>query len=237
MKNQKAKFKKLRCLEKRGVELSSVWNFGSREHGFGSHVFHGNCIPQVVKQCVLRYSKKKDLILDSMSGSGTTLDVCKSLSRTCLAYDINPTRNDILKADAADLPLSNNRVSMIFIHLPYWNMVKYSNEKEDLSKQSLDGFYAKLHSIFIELKRVLKPEGHICVLIGDKIKDGKNIPLCFETYNILSNYFAYKDYAVKITKNSTSTVNKGRVVLAELTWNNLLKPSHDLLLVFQKEKN
>ena len=234
MKNQEAKFRKLYGLEEMKIELSSVWNFGTRKKGFGSHVFHGNCIPQVVEQCLLRYSKKGDIILDSMSGSGTTLDVAKKLDRECLSFDINPTREEIKKADSASLPLKDNSIDMIFIHLPYWNMVKYSTEKEDLSRKSLEGFYSKLDEIFIELKRVLKEQGHICVLIGDKIKDGKNIPLCFDTYGIMRKHFTYKDYAVKITKNSVSVINKGRVILAELAWNNLLKPTHDLLFVFQK---
>ena len=134
MKDQEAKFEKLYNLEKEGMELSSVWNFGKRNKGFGSHVFHGNCIPQVVEQCILRYSKKGEIILDSMSGSATTLDVAKNLNRKCLAFDISPQpdRKDIKKADSAKLPLKDNSVSMIFIHLPYLDMVKYSNEKEDL---------------------------------------------------------------------------------------------------------
>jgi len=235
MKYQKEKFEKLKNMGEAGIELSSVWNFGTREKGFGSHVFHGNCIPQVVKQCILRYSNERDIILDSMSGSGTTYDVAKSLKRRCLAFDINPKRKEIKKSDSANLPLIANRVDMIFIHLPYWNMVKYSHEKEDLSRvSSVEKFYIKLHSIFLELKRVLKPNGYICVLVGDKIKDGKNIPLCFETYNLLKNYFEYKDYAVKITKNASSIYNKGKVVQAELVWNNLLRPTHDILFVFQK---
>ncbi len=235
MKYQEEKFQKLKFMEEKNVELNSVWYFGTREQGFGSHMFHGNCIPQVVKQCVLRYSEEGDVVLDSMSGSGTTLDVCKSLKRKCLAFDINPTRKDIKKTDSARLSIANNRVSLVFVHLPYWNMVRYSQEKEDLSRQTtIDCFYAKLHQIFVELKRVLKPNGHICVLVGDKIKDGKNIPICFETYNIMKNYFTYKDYAVKMTTHSKSDINKGRVVLAELAWNNLLKPTHDILLVFQK---
>jgi len=234
MKDKEKKFAKLKDLKEKGIELSSVWNFGTREKGYGSHLFHGNCIPQVVKQCILRYSKEGDLILDSMSGSGTTSDVAKSLGRKCLSFDINPQRKDIKKADSAELPLVNNRVSMIFIHLPYWSMVKYSNEKEDLSRKSLDEFYIKLHSIFLELKRILKKGGFICVLIGDKILQGKNIPLCFETYNLLSKYFEYKDYAIKITKHANSIHNKGKVVQAELAWNDLLRPTHDLLFVFQK---
>jgi len=235
MKNQKEKFQNLKDMEEQGIELASVWNFGTREKGFGSHVFHGNCIPQVVKQCILRYSKEGDIILDSMSGSGTTYDVAKSLKRKCLAFDINPRRNEIKKADSANLPIMTNRADMIFIHLPYWNMVKYSKDKEDLSRMKVvEEFYIKLQSIFLELRRVLKPSGHICVLVGDKIKDGKNIPLCFETYNLLKIFFEYKDYAVKITKHANSIHNKGKVVQAELAWNNLLRPTHDLLFVFQK---
>jgi len=237
MKYQKEKFKKLKEVEEQGIELSSVWSFGSREKGFGSHVFHGNCIPQVVKQCILRYSKEGDLILDSMSGSGTTFDMAKSLKRNCLAFDISPhpEREDIKKADSSNLPLMANRVDMIFVHLPYWSMVKYSKEKEDLSRmKNVESFYIKLQSIFLELRRVLKSKGYICVLVGDKIKDGKNIPLCFETYNLLKQFFEYKDYAVKITKHANSIHNKGKVVQAELAWNNLLRPTHDLLFVFQK---
>jgi len=236
MKNQEEKFKKLKKLEKQGLELSSVWMFGNREQGYGSHIFHGNCIPQVVKQCVLRYSKKNDVVLDSMSGSGTTKDVCKELKRKCLAYDLNPKRNDIKKADAANLPVKNKSISMIFLHLPYLDMVRYSNKKQDLSNMKLDKFYMKLNNIFLESKRVLKNKGHVCVLIGDKIRDGKKIPLCFETYNILKSHFEYKDYAVKVTQNSKSFVNKSRVVLAETSWNNLLKPNHDILFVFQNKK-
>jgi len=236
MKHQKEKFQKLKELEEKGMELSSVWSFGTREKGFGSHVFHGNCIPQVVKQCILRYSKEGDIVLDSMSGSGTTLDVAKSLNRRYLAFDINPHRKEIKKADSANIPIIANRADMIFIHLPYWNMVKYSEDKEDLSRMKVvEEFYIKLQSIFLELRRVLKSKGHICVLVGDKIKAGKNIPLCFETYNIMSKYFTYKDYAVKITKHAKSIHNKGKVVQAELAWNNLLRPTHDLLFVFQKE--
>ena len=234
MKNQEKKFKKLRQLEAQQIELSSVWKFGTREKGFGSHIFHGNCIPQVVRQCVLRYSKAGDKVLDSMSGSGTTLDVCKSLNRKCLAFDINPKRKEIRKADSSKLPIAGNSISLIFVHLPYWNMVKYSDSEEDLSNKSLEEFYIKLQSVFVELKRVLKPGGHICVLIGDKIKDGKNIPLTFETYNIMSKYFTYKDYAIKITTHTNSDMNKGKVILAELAWSNLLKPTHDILLVFEK---
>jgi len=237
MKDKEKKFKKLKKVEDESMELSSVWNFGSREKGFGSHIFHGNCIPQVVRQCILRYSKEGDLILDSMSGSGTTLDVAKSLKRKCLAFDISPHtgRKEIKKADSSNLPIIANRVDMIFVHLPYWNMVKYSKEKEDLScMKDVESFYIKLQSIFLELRRILKPNGHICVLVGDKIKNGKNIPLCFETYNLLKQFFEYKDYAVKITKNSKSVINKGRVILAELAWNNLLKPTHDILFVFRK---
>ena len=98
-----------------------------------------------------------------MSGSGTTLDVAKTLERKCLAFDINPQRGDIKKSDSDRLPIAHNRVSLIFIHLPYWNMVRYSEEKEDLSRKSLEGFYIKLHSVFLELKRVLKKGGYICV--------------------------------------------------------------------------
>ena len=42
------------------------------------------------------------LVVDPMAGGGTTLDVCESMGRRCLAYDLHPVRPDIHQHDVND---------------------------------------------------------------------------------------------------------------------------------------
>jgi DNA modification methylase len=62
-----------------------------------------------------------------MAGSGTTIDVCKEEGRRVIAFDIVPTRPDIIQADARNLPLEDNSVDMIFVDSPYGDNIKYND--------------------------------------------------------------------------------------------------------------
>lgn len=50
------------------------------------------------------YTEPGDLVCDPMAGSGTTIDVCREERRRVIAFDIVPTRKDIIQADARNLP-------------------------------------------------------------------------------------------------------------------------------------
>jgi len=73
-----------------------------------------------------RYTEEGDLVVDPMAGSGTILDVCKEENRRCIAYDIAPTRPDIIQNDARHIPLFDSSVDMIFIDSPYGDNIKYN---------------------------------------------------------------------------------------------------------------
>jgi len=233
------KFDQLAMWEERGIIPYTMWDFAYRDDYAGDKDFHGNCSPQVVEQCMWRLTEEGDLVVDPMAGSGTTLDVCKRFNRRCVAYDINPARRDIEGRDSRNMPLDSDTVDMVFIHPPYWNLVSYTinddGKSGDLSRApSLQAYLQMLGEVFAECRRILKPGKHMCVLIGDLVRDGEFIPLCRKVSNLAEELnFIDRGYAVKLAHGEVSRKKSG-VIVAELAYTNNLKISHDLVLFLRK---
>jgi len=238
----KEKMSKLEVLKKRGVIPYTIWDFPFRDNYGGDRDFHGNCSPQIVEQCIWRLTEEGNLVIDPMAGSGTTLDVCNLFNRKCIAYDLNPRENrrDIIQNDSRKIPLEDESVDMIFIHPPYWDMVSYTEAKEensraDLSRaKSLDEFVDMLREVFGECFRVLKKGKFMCALLGDKIKDGRYIPICRKSHEVaLKIGFSDYGHAIKVAHGEMSRQKSG-VIVAESVYTDHLKLSHDLVMFFRK---
>lgn len=148
----------------------------SRDPRYGDGDFHGNCSGTVAKQCLIRYTKEGELVLDPMAGSGTVPDACRDLKRQCRAFDIIPGKyaeRGIEFGDARTLPVSEASVDFVFCHFPYWRMVRYSGRPEDLSNMSYPEFYEASRRVFQESMRVLKSGRYLACLIGDCRVDRK----------------------------------------------------------------
>ena len=236
------KLDRLRELEEEGVVVTTLWDFGERENYAGSRDFYGNCPPQVVEQCLLRLTKAGDLVVDPMAGSGTAIDVCSLLGRRSIAYDLNPhgARNDIIQNDSRKIPLEDDSVDMVFLHPPYWDMVYYSKADDglpDLSRAStLEEYLDMLKSVLAECRRILKPGKFLCVLLGDRIKDGRFVPLSRKAAELAerAGLIDY-GYAVKFTQGSNSLRTRGKIVYAEVAYTENLKIEHDLVMFFRKD--
>ena len=77
-----------------------VWAF-RHDRAFG--IPHPGSIPPAIVAHTLHYfTDAGALVVDPMAGGGTTLDVCHSMGRRCLAYDIHPVRPDIRQHDVKD---------------------------------------------------------------------------------------------------------------------------------------
>ncbi len=92
----------------------------------------------VIYNLVKRYTEPGDLVLDPMAGSGTTIDVCTEEARNCIAYDISPTRPDIIQNDARKIPLATASVDMIFIDSPYGDNIYYNDHPGNIGKISAE---------------------------------------------------------------------------------------------------
>jgi DNA modification methylase len=164
------------------LETRSVWSFPNRGD-WATHKgnYRANWSPYIPRNLILRYSRERDLVLDQMIGSGTTLIECELLNRRGIGVDINPsaimvTRNRLdfeykynseiktYVGDARNLNLiPNESVDLIATHPPYANIVKFSSEKieGDLSNvKSIDEFINEMSKVAQESYRVLKPGKH-----------------------------------------------------------------------------
>ena len=60
--------------EYKDINIDSLWIIDRRDNsGVHSGDYHGNFVPQLPRQLLMRYTKRGDWILDPFMGSGTSL--------------------------------------------------------------------------------------------------------------------------------------------------------------------
>ncbi|CUS80827.1 TRM11 family SAM-dependent methyltransferase, partial [Candidatus Kryptobacter tengchongensis] len=172
----------------------------------GDNKYPGVTPAFIIYNLIHRYTEPGDLVCDPMAGSGTTIDVCKEEKRKVIAFDIVPTRSDIIQADARNLPLKDNSVDMIFIDSPYGDNIKYNDHPLNIGHipASEDKFYDELEKVMVECHRVLKDEKILAWLIGDQWAKGIFIPVGFKVYERLTKYFEPVDVICVVRRNQSS---------------------------------
>jgi len=186
----------------------SLWLIDKRDKS-GAHnaAYWGNFIPQIPNQFIRRYTKKNEWVLDTFLGSGTTLIECIRLKRKGIGIelqnhitelakrnimndlDLQSSESDlhIITGDSSSLNFSeilqkNNipSVQFAFLHPPYWDIIKFSDDKRDLSNASdVKEFLFKMGKIIDNVYKVLDPQRYMALVIGDKYTGGELVPLGF----------------------------------------------------------
>jgi len=192
------------------ILTDSLWIIPERDKtGKHSGFYHGNFIPQVPRQLILRYTKKDDIVFDPFIGSGTTAYEAESLNRNFIGIDIqenliNQINNNLdRKNNFSELFLGDSTQSSVFeevkntfkkynkqniqlaiLHPPYANIIKFSDLKEDLSNaNSLKDFLEKFSSVLKNTVDILEKGRYLAMVIGDKYTAGQWIPLGFYCMN------------------------------------------------------
>lgn len=217
--------------------VENVWfNESPRDDNFGDGDFHGNTDPLIVKECLQKYTKPKNIVLDPMAGSGTTLDMCVGLKRKNISFDIRPFRDDIKLGDAAHLEIRDNSVNFIFAHFPYWKKVEYSDNLGDLSRLKWPMFLQKCEEIMSEFHRVLKPSGYFAMLIGDHRHNGKLMDITAHLSLLAQKYFTLFDKVVYLTRGQRSRAQQfdKKVAIWRAKKGNYHLIAADFLLIFKK---
>jgi len=241
----------------------SLWILEKRDKS-GAHKadYWGNFIPQIPNQFIRRYTKKNDWILDAFAGSGTTLIECKRLSRNGIGIELN---SDVIKLARKNLAKEKNRnkakiklvggdstkvnlkdelqkagtksVQFVFLHPPYWDIIKFSKKKNDLSNaKSVEEFLEMFGRVIDNTCSVLENGRYFAVVIGDKYSDGEWIPLGFYTMQeVMKRGFKLKS---TIVKNFDTT--KGKMNQKELWHYRALAGGfyifkHEYIFLFQKK--
>jgi len=192
------------------IWTDSLWIIDERDKtGKHNGFYHGNFIPQIPHQLILRYTRKNDVVFDPFLGSGTTAYEAENLKRNFIGIDIQkkltdyvqkniePKNNfsclingDSTKAKTFDEVreiLKNNRkknVQLAILHPPYADIIKFSNLKNDLSNaMSLKEFLDKFSNVVKNTIEILDGGRYLVIVMGDAYKAGKWIPLGFYCMN------------------------------------------------------
>ncbi|MFQ5979460.1 MAG: DNA methyltransferase [Candidatus Heimdallarchaeota archaeon] len=159
-------------------------------------LFAGKLVPQLVRKLILEYSQPEDTLFDFFVGTGTVILEGVHCGRKSFGIDINPAAVELairkiqayqesLKDSEAleswsveqgnaieGVEVPDDSVDLIFVHPPYWGLVKYTDLAEDLSNMRLGAYLEAIRKVFQEAYRILKTEGFFVVVIGDKRKSG-----------------------------------------------------------------
>ncbi|MCR4317107.1 MAG: DNA methyltransferase [Planctomycetes bacterium] len=191
------------------ILTDSLWMIPRRDKGAGHKLeYHGNFVPQIAEQLILRFTKEDDVIIDPFLGAGTTAIEALEHRRRTIGIELKDdlaeqvrSRLRSLGADKDDAriitgdsassatwaevdksleSMDAGQAGFAILHPPYHDIIKFSEREEDLSNlSSADEFVEKFKVVAGNaLARLGK--GRFCaVIIGDKYEGAAVTPLGF----------------------------------------------------------
>jgi DNA modification methylase len=207
------------------ILTDSLWVLHKRDTSGVHHGgYWGNFIPQIPNQLLRRYTKKGEWVLDAFLGGGTTLIESNRLGRNGVGVELlrkvavsaarilkqedNPssTRTVIIVGDSTSLDFKAElhkrnikSVQFLLMHPPYWNIIRFSKNRRDLSNAKSLGEFLKLFGNIVDATYPVLDSGrYFALVIGDKYSGGCWIPLGFYTMQeVLKRGFSLKSIIVK----------------------------------------
>jgi hypothetical protein len=172
-----AAYKDLRRRDRFSVDFLptpyDVWSF-RQDRAFG--IPHPGAIPPaLIAHALHYYTAPNALVVDPMAGGGTTLDVCQSMGRRCLAYDLHPTRPDVRPHDVRHgMPAEAIGCDLIFCDPPYHTMLAGQYPRDGIATAPFCEWVAFLHQLTRDAFATLKPGGCIALLLAAQTE--KDLP-------------------------------------------------------------
>ncbi len=234
------------------VEATTLWEYPSQHYDSasgteqGSKDYVGATPSWVIWQLLQRYTREKDLVVDPMVGSGTTMDVARDLGRRALGYDLAPQREGIIRADARKLPLEDGKADFVFVDPPYSTHVDYSDDpacigKLDAAPDSDDegrAYYEAMAGVISEIDRVLRNRRYMALYVSDSWRKRKGragdgggvfVPIGFTLFSMLSQHFTPVDIVSVVRHNAK--LSKGNWRKAAVEGNYFLRGFNYLLIM------
>lgn len=241
------------------IITSSLWIIDRRDNK-GNHKgdYHGNFIPQIPYQMLVRYTKKGDWILDPFVGSGTSLIEAEKLNRNSIGIDIDSKILEIAKTrlensknsktiirqgDSANIDieeiLKENQiedVQFIFYHPPYWDIIEFNSYQGNLSQaESLEEFLKMFESVFDNTIKYLEDGRFYCIVIGDIYKKGEWIPLSSHIIQlILNKKHKLKSVVVKNIGETKAKSGQRQLWRYRSLVNGFYVFEHEYIIIFKK---
>lgn len=243
--------------EEDDIWTDSLWFISERDKsGKHSGYYHGNFVPQIPYQLLRRYTKKGENVLDPFIGSGTTVFEAEKLNRNIIGIDIRKdlirdirkqiSSNSFAQIFAGDSTLhstfseikkrTGRKVHFVILHPPYADIIKFSNDKKDLSNaKSLQDFLTQFSKVVENSLFLLEKGRHLAVVIGDKYTKGQWVPLGFYCMNEIQKQGAtLKSIIVKNMTGNREKNNKEAIWRYRALSSDYYIFKHEYILIFKK---
>lgn len=243
------------------IWTDSLWIIPERDKsGKHSGFYHGNFVPQIPRQLILRYSKKNDVIFDPFVGSGTTAYEAENLGRHFIGVDIQPDLIDLIKSKVDNkeyfaelvvgdstnkntfsniLEILNNQnkknIQLAILHPPYADIIKFSNNDNDLSNaKSLSIFLEKFSLVVKNTMDLLEKNRYLAIVIGDKYTNGEWVPLGFYCMNEAQKLgLKLKSIIIKNMEGNRAKQNKEAIWKYRALSSDYYIFKHEYILIFK----
>ncbi|MCK4386792.1 MAG: hypothetical protein KAV41_01745 [Candidatus Pacebacteria bacterium] len=243
------------------IWTDSLWIISKRDKSEKHNGFyHGNFVPQIPHQIILRYTKKNDIVFDPFLGSGTTVYEAENLNRNFIGIDIQkklvdyvgkniePKNNfsDLITGDSAKIntfekvkeSLKNHKkkkIQLAILHPPYADIIKFSDLKDDLSNiKSLKEFLEKFSIILKNTIEILEKDRYLVIVMGDKYTAGKWIPLGFYCMNEAQKLgLTLKSVIIKNMEGNRAKQNKEAIWRYRALSSDYYIFKHEYILIFK----
>lgn len=245
------------------ITTDSLWLIDKRDNS-GAHTgnYHGNFVPQIPHQLFSRYTKKGDWILDPFMGSGTSLIEARRMGRNSIGIELQPQiaqesyerirtepcENCSVKVVTGDSrsvdmdrimeELGIEKLQFVIMHPPYWDIIKFSENKDDLSNtETLEEFLQSFGEVIDNATKYLEKNRYCACVIGDKYANNQVVPLGFHCMNqFLERGFLLKAILVKNFGETKGKSNQQAIWRYRAITNDFYIFKHEYIFVFKKVK-
>ena len=245
------------------VWTDSLWIIPQRDNS-GAHDghYHGNFVPQIPYQLLMRYTKAGDFVLDPFAGSGTTLIEAQRMGRNSIGIELQPSvaaeaisriHSESKDGIVADTFVDDSRVfdtrrildtykinnvQFIIYHPPYWDIIKFSEDENDLSNsETLNEFIDNFRQVVRNTSAILEKGRYCAVVIGDKYANSQLVPLGFHCMQAMQQEgLTLKATIVKNFEETKGKANQKALWRQRALQNGLYLFKHEYIFVFKKEK-
>ncbi|HEX9251121.1 MAG TPA: DNA methyltransferase [Ignavibacteriaceae bacterium] len=245
------------------IITDSLWMLNKRDNSGVHHAgYWGNFIPQIPNQLLRRYTKKGEWVLDAFLGSGTTLIESQRLGRNAVGIELS---KNVLKQTKKNIAKEKNQfdIKLEFIngnsssvdlksvlpslqiksfqfqifHPPYWDIIKFSDNKSDLSNaKSIDEFLNGFGTVLDNCLPLLDKKRYAAVVISDKYSGGEWIPLGFYVMQeVLKRGMILKSTIVKNFDETTAKRNQKELWRYRALAGGFYVFKHEYIFIFQKK--